>query len=159
MKKIAIAISLILSLLLSLCACAGTLNEATTENPEMTDGATLEAAATEGGLWADAAYTEDTTLGEGEKTVTVKFTVEEKTITFTILTDREILGDALVDNSLVEGEQGAYGLYIKKVNGITADYDVNGAYWGFFIDGEYAATGVDSTEITDGVIYELIYTK
>ena len=111
--------------------------------------------------WQDlaAAYTEETTIGEGEKSVTVKFTAEEKTITFTVMTDKEILGDALIDNALIEGEEGAYGLYIKKVNGITADYDVNGAYWAFYIDGEYAATGVDSTEITEGAVYELTYTK
>ena len=158
MKKFAATLSLILALLLSLCACQGTPDEATKENPEATVQETNEAAEA-AGLWADAVYTEDTTLGEGERTVTVKFTIEEKSITFTILTDKSILGDALIENSLIEGEQGAYGLYIKKVNGITADYDTDGAYWGFFIDGEYAATGVDSTTITDGAIYELSYTK
>lgn len=159
MKKIALFLSLILVGLLCLTGCAGTLDEATTEAPLTTEGTeTTDAAAAEG-LWADAVYTEDTTLGEGKKAVTVKFTAEEKTITFTIMTDKTILGDALTDAALVEGEQGAYGLYIKKVNGITADYDVNGAYWGFFIDGEYAATGVDSTEIADGAVYELAYTK
>ena len=158
MKKFAAILSLILALLVCLCACEGTLDEATTEAPETSAETTIATVEAEG-LWADAVYTEDTTLGEGEKSVTVKFTLEEKSITFTILTDKEILGDALTDNALVEGEQGAYGLYIKKVNGITADYDTDGAYWGFFIDGEYAATGVDSTTITDGAVYELSYTK
>lgn len=159
MKKIALMLSVILAALLCLCSCAGTLEEATTEAPLTEDAVETTAAATEEGLWADAVYTEDTTLGEGENAVTVKFTAEEKTITFTILTDKKILGDALLDTQLVEGENGAYGLYIKKVNGITADYDVNQAYWGFFINGEYAATGVDSTEIAEGTVYELIYTK
>ena len=43
--------------------------------------------------------------------------------------------------------------YVKEVNGIIADYDVDGTYWAFYIDGEYASAGVDSTEITEGSIY------
>ena len=47
--------------------------------------------------------------------------------------------------------------YVKKVNGITADYDVDQSYWGFYIDGEYAMTGVDGTSIEEGRIYRLAY--
>ena len=85
----------------------------------------------EKGIWADAKYTEDTELGEGSKTVKVVVEAEEKKITFTIHTDETILGDALLAHELVEGEEGDYGLYIKKVNGILADYDVDQTYWGF----------------------------
>ena len=46
-----------------------------------------------------------------------------------------------------------YGLYVKEVNGITADYDVDGTYWAFYINDEYASTGVDSTNITEGDNY------
>ena len=35
-------------------------------------------------IWENAIYLEDTTLGEGAKTVTVKVTANEKTVTFTI---------------------------------------------------------------------------
>lgn len=41
----------------------------------------------------------------------------------------------------------------KTVNGMTADYDKDGVYWAFYIDGEYAMTGVDATNITDGAQY------
>lgn len=41
----------------------------------------------------------------------------------------------------------------KTVNGMTADYDKVGVYWAFYIDGEYAMTGVDATNITDGAQY------
>lgn len=41
----------------------------------------------------------------------------------------------------------------KNVNGMTADYDKDGVYWAFYIDGEYAMTGVDATNITDGAQY------
>lgn len=41
----------------------------------------------------------------------------------------------------------------KTVNGMTADYDKDGVYWAFYIDGECAMTGVDATNITDGAQY------
>ena len=159
MKKITtILLSAILVCLLCFSSCAGNMTEATTEAPEAESNEATSAAAPDG-VWADAEYTEDTVFGEGEKTITVEVTAEDKTVTFTVNTDKAILGDALIENKLVEGEQGAYGLYIKKVNGITADYSVNGAYWSFMINGEMAATGVDGAEITDGGIYQLVYTK
>ena len=44
-------------------------------------------------------------------------------------------------------------MYVKTVNGVTVDYDTDGKYWAFYIDDEYAMTGVDSTPITDGSSY------
>lgn len=110
-------------------------------------------------LWNDAIYTEDTVLGEGAKTVAVEVKAGEKSVVFTIKTDEAILGDALAAHGLVEGEEGPYGLYVKKVNGILADYDVDASYWGFYKNGEYMMTGIDVTEFTDGEHYELVYTK
>ncbi len=110
-------------------------------------------------MWADAEYLSDTVLGEGSKTVYVEVRAGEKSVTFTVNTDENILGDALLEHGLIDGEQGPYGLYIKKVNGITADYDVNQSYWSFTKDGEYMMTGVDGTEFADGEHYELVYTK
>lgn len=97
-----------------------------------------------------------TKLGEGDTTFTLTVSDKEKNETvFTIRTDERTVGDALVALDLLEGEEGPYGLYIKKVNGITADYETTGTYWAFYINGEYAMTGVDTTEITDGASYEL----
>ncbi len=110
-------------------------------------------------VWAEAIYTENAELGTGGKTVLVKVVAEEKTVTFTIHSDKETVGEALTEHALIEGEQGAYGLYVKKVNGITADYDVNGCYWGFYKNGESMMTGVDGTVFADGEQYELVYTK
>lgn len=109
--------------------------------------------------WSDAIYTEDTELGEGEKTVTVEVTVGENRVRFTVHTNASTLGDALIENGLVEGEDSQYGLYVKKVNGILADYDVNGAYWGFYRGGEYMMSGIDTTEIVGGEAFELVYEK
>lgn len=109
--------------------------------------------------WDDAIYKEDKTFGEGKATVEVELTVNENNVTFTIKTDKTTLGDALTEHGLIEGEEGAYGLYVKKVNGITADYDVDKTYWAFYKDGVALLTGVDSTDISDGEHYEIVYTK
>ncbi len=111
------------------------------------------------GLWENATYLKDTTLGQGEKTFTLEVKIEDQSITFTVNTDADTVGKALLDYSIIEGEDGPYGLYIKKVNGVLADYDVNQSYWSFYIDGEYAMSGVDTTEITEGAVYSLVYTK
>ena len=39
---------------------------------------------------------------------------------------------------------------------MAADYDADGYYWAFYADGEYAPTGVDSTDIAEGVTYALV---
>ncbi len=74
---------------------------------------------------------------------------------YTIHTDKRTVGDALQELGLVEGEAGAYGLYVKKVCGILADYEINGTYWAFYVGGEYAMSGVDKTEIENGATYTL----
>ena len=96
----------------------------------------------------------DTELGEGAKTVTVEVVAAEQTVKFTVHTDKETVGAALLELGLIAGEESQYGLYIKQVNGITADYDVDQTYWAFYINGEYAMTGADSTELTDGAVYK-----
>lgn len=110
-------------------------------------------------VWDEAQYTEDTELGEGATTVQVEVKAEDKSITFTIHTDEATLGDALLTHALVEGEDSQYGLFIKRVNGILADFDIDGYYWGVYKNGEYLMTGVDTTSIADGEHYELVRTK
>ena len=63
------------------------------------------------------------------------------------------MGDALTEIGMIAGEEGDYGLYVKTVNGVTADYDVDQTYWAFYINGEYASTGVDATPVSSGDIY------
>ena len=111
------------------------------------------------GVWENATYRKDTEFGNGAKTVVVEVKAEDQLVTFTIKTDKDTVGAALLEHGLIAGEEGAYGLYVKQVNGITADYDVDQTYWSFYINGEYAMTGVDTTEITEGATYRLEYTK
>ena len=72
---------------------------------------------------------------------------------FEIHTDKTIVGEALQELDLIQGEDGQYGLYVKTVGGITADYDKDGMYWAFYVNGEYAMSGVDTTEIKEGEQY------
>ena len=95
-----------------------------------------------------------TEVGEGATQFTFEVVDGEGATTiFTVNTDKATVGEALLDVELIAGEDSEYGLYVKTVNGITADYDVDQTYWAFYIDGEYAMTGVDATEVTGGSTY------
>lgn len=78
---------------------------------------------------------------------------DEKETSFEISTNKSTVGEALLDKGIIAGEQGDYGLYVKTVNGITLDYEKDGKYWAFYVDGEYGTTGVDATEIVAGATY------
>ena len=73
--------------------------------------------------------------------------------TFNLSTDKSTVGDALLAEGLIEGEESSYGLYVKKVNGILADYDVDQTYWAFYVNGEYVNYGVDSANVEEGATY------
>ena len=94
------------------------------------------------------------TYGEGKNTFSFTVTGKDgKDISVTIQTDKTVVGQALQELGIIAGEEGAYGLYVKTVNGETLDYDSDGMYWAFYIDGAYASTGVDQTAIESGVTY------
>ena len=93
-------------------------------------------------------------LGEGK--TQFNFTVVDKDgkeTAFDIHTDKTTVGEALLELGLISGEESTYGLYVKQVNGITADYDVDQTYWAFYVNGEYGMTGVDATNIEAGATY------
>lgn len=72
---------------------------------------------------------------------------------FDIKTDKATVGEALIDEGLIEGDESPYGLYVTKVNGIEAIYENDGTYWAFYVNGEYATSGVDTTDVEDGATY------
>ena len=78
---------------------------------------------------------------------------------FDITTEAKTVGEALVAEKLISGTNGDYGLMVDTVNGIKYDYTADGAYWAFYIDGEMAMTGVDSTDVVDGATYSFVATK
>lgn len=78
---------------------------------------------------------------------------------FDYTSNAKTVGEALVAEGLVEGHETEYGLYIDTVNGITADWDADQTYQAFYINGEYATTGIDGTEIVADATYGLTLTK
>ena len=119
-------------MLLSLVGCGGNAGQ-TAGNKVIEDGATI---------------------GEGDKFfVTEVVDADGNTVKFTVQTNEKTVGEALQKLGVIDGEEGDYGLYIKTVNGITADYNKDGVYWAFYVDGEYAMTGADMTDVVDGTVY------
>lgn len=93
-------------------------------------------------------------IGQGEKKFFfIAEDKEGKETKWEVHSDEDTVGKALIAEGIIEGEDGPYGLYVKTVNGITLDYDKDGLYWAFYENDEYALTGVDQTEITEGQTY------
>ncbi len=106
------------------------------------------------------AESEPTIVGEGNTVFTFTVVDADGAETFfEVHTDKTIVGEALLENNLIAGEDSDYGLYVKEVNGIPADYDKDGAYWSFYVDGQYAQSGVDTTNIEEGKTYTFKYEK
>ena len=164
MKKRVVSLLCVLMMVLSMVACG----EGTKESPEQND-VTAEKEITEQNdvnVEKDAPEESDVNAGKQDKEITVlgegktKFmlTVTDKDgneTQFEINTDKETVGDALLEHELIEGEEGDYGLYIKTVNNITADFEKDQTYWAFYVDGEYATSGVDTTPVNAGSTYSL----
>ena len=97
-----------------------------------------------------------TDLGEGSKVFDLSIVDKEGTQhLYRIHTDEEFVGFAMIEHELIEGEEGPYGMYIKSVLGQVLDYETDKMYWAFYVNGEYALTGVDLTPITEGTVYLL----
>ena len=81
--------------------------------------------------------------------------LEGKETTFEYTSDKATVGEALIAEGLIEGHETEYGLYVDSVNGVALDWDKDGKYWAFYIDGELAMTGVDMTDIDESAAYRL----
>ena len=94
----------------------------------------------------------------GYKTITVEVIGPDGTSQeFVIETDEEFLRGALEKENLISGDESEFGLFVKTVNGITAN-DANQEWWCFTKNGEMLMTGVDETPIADGDHFEITLT-
>lgn len=152
-KSMLLCMMLTMAMAITAVGCGSkTENTADTQKNTETTVETEAVAETES---VDAAAAQEIILGEGS----VKFTfivvdADGNETNFVVSTDKETVGDALLELNLIEGDDSEYGLYVKTVNGITADYDTDQTYWAFYVNGEYASTGVDSTPVNEGDTYE-----
>ena len=97
---------------------------------------------------------------QGAKTITVEVVHGDgSSKEFTYHTDSEYLGEVLLAEGLVAGEDGEFGLYILTVDGEDAIFEESGAYWALYQNGEMTTTGADTTPIQDGDSFQLVYTK
>ncbi len=125
---------------------------ATEENADSL--ATVAEAAVEGLTETDSTATEAVTLGEGQTRFMFEVVDADGNMSlYEINTDAETVGEALQALGLIEGEDSEYGLFVTTVDGVTYDYDTDGKYWAFYVDGEYASAGVDSTEVAADSTY------
>ncbi len=98
---------------------------------------------------------------QGEKQVTIEvITADETSSLYEVLTDGEYLIDAMnnADGLTFEGEEGQYGMSISHINGVRADYLLDGAYWAFYVNDEYCNYGVSEQPIEDGDEFRIVYT-
>ena len=95
----------------------------------------------------------------GSKTVTVTVVNKDGSEkVFTCHTDEEYLGKVLVNENIVVGNYGEFGLYFDTADGGKADWNVDNGWWQVFIGEEAAITGADQIPIADGDAFSLVYT-
>jgi flagellar basal body-associated protein FliL len=98
---------------------------------------------------------------EGSKSITIEvIDNEEQSTVYDVKTDAEYLRQAMEESDMefsgTESEE--YGMMVDTINGLTADYNTDGAYWAFYVDGEYCSYGIDTQPVEDGQEYQIIYT-
>lgn len=141
MKKIiAMLLTLVLSVVFVACAA----------EPAATTAATN---------WKTNATNGETNASESGLTFTVTVIHKDQSEkTFTYTSNEEFVGTVLKAEGLIKGNDGPYGLEITEVDGEQAIYATDGAYWAVYVGEEYAMTGIDTTPITQGGQYKLVYT-
>lgn len=96
---------------------------------------------------------------DGEKNFTVEVVHKDGTEKkFQYSTDEKYLGPALLEEKLIEGSSGQYGLYVESVDGEKAEYGNDQAYWKLQINGVDAQAGADSTPVEEDALYTWTYT-
>ena len=150
-----LCVALIAAIALTAMGCTDT----NPETPETSGDTTVTTA--ESGTTAETPDPNAPTV-KGEGATVFYFNVVDKDgkeTKFEIHTDKTTVGEALLELGLIEGDMGDYGLYVKKVNGITAVYEVDGTYWAFYVGDDYGMTGVDMTDIEPGATYAFKVSK
>lgn len=155
LRKSLLALVLALVLVVSLAACAGTGSGAT--NPATTPSTvptTAPTGATTGPTESNPIPADGSTLGEGAHSFTFEVVmVDGASYHYTVNTDQALLGKALLDLGLIEGDESTYGLYVTAVLGTSLDYNTDGYWWSLYENGEASSLGVDNVTIVDGSTY------
>lgn len=100
--------------------------------------------------------------GAGSKEIEINVVNDAgETQSYTVKTDAEFLKQAMEETEglTFSGTEGDYGLMVTEVNGVTADYDADQAYWAFYVNDEYCSAGIDEQPVADGDVFRIEYTK
>lgn len=84
----------------------------------------------------------------------------QETTTYEVRTDAEFLRQAMEETEGLSfsGTESEYGMMVDTVNGLIADYNANGSYWAFYVNGEYCNYGIDTQPVLDGDRFRIEYT-
>lgn len=98
---------------------------------------------------------------EGAKAVSIEVVDDAGVSTvYNVNTDAEYLRQAMeeAEGLTFSGTESEYGLMVDTVNGLTASYEANGAYWSFYVENEYCNYGIDTQPVEDGQTFQIVYT-
>ena len=162
MKKL---ISAIASLTLAACllaACGSSASSAASESASSeavsSEVVSSEAVSSEAAS-SDAVSGEESSEAAAEATFTVVDADGNSTEIALSITEGEKLSDALAAAGVISEEEAAAG-FVTTVNGITADYNADGAWWCLTdAAGEMTTVGVADIELHNGDSYAFTYTK
>lgn len=101
-----------------------------------------------------ACKTEEKETIKSSKNISVQIIWEENKEDIQITTEAETLREALEEKSLISGEEGPYGLFVKTVKGISAD-ESKEQWWCFTKGDEALMTSVDLIMISDGDFFKI----
>ena len=112
-----------------------------------------------GGIFVYSKFGPQTQKGEKHITIEV-IDKENKSTVYELDTDAEVLKEAMdeAEGLTYSGNESEYGLMIDTVNGVKADYSVDGGYWGFYVNGGYCNYGIETQPVVDGDEFQIIYT-
>ena len=100
----------------------------------------------------------------GSKAITIEVVnSKEESVVYELQTDvkylEEAMNEAKDQGFTYEAEEGPYGLSVSVVNGEKADYNTDGAYWAFYVNGGYCNNGISTQPVEDGDAFEIVYEK
>ena len=157
MKKL---ISAIASLTLAACLLAACGSSASSAAPESasSEAVSSEVVSSEAAS-SEAVSGEESSEAAAEATFTVVDADGNSTEIALSITEGEKLSDALAAAGVISEEEAAAG-FVTTVNGITADYNADGAWWCLTdAAGEMTTVGVADIELHNGDNYAFTYTK
>ena len=99
---------------------------------------------------------------QGAKSITIEVVDNNAASTiYDLHTDAEYLRQAMEQAEGLEfsGTESEYGMMVETVNGVTADWNVDQSYWGFYVNGDYCNYGIDTQPVVDGDAFKIVYSK